>query len=93
MADIVVTDLVDLVSDLNELVGQFKGALDFQDEQKGHWGQLNANLSMGDFADNWTGSRDKMVTAMDKFRERLEGVDQAWADAEKQLADSLEKDK
>jgi hypothetical protein len=93
MADIVVKDLVELVSDLKELVHQFAGALDFQDAQKGHWGQLNANLSMGDFADNWTGSRDKMVAAMDKFRERVEGADQAWADAEKALADSLEQQK
>jgi hypothetical protein len=90
MADIVVKDLTDLVSDLKELKHQFEGALDFQNEEKGQWGQLNANLSMGDFADNWTGSRDKMVEAMDKFAEKVEGADQAWAEAEKNLVDSLE---
>ena len=90
MADIVVKDLADLARDLSELIGQFEGALDFQDEFKGHWGQLNANLSMGDFADNWTGSRDKMVEAMEKFGEKVEGADQAWAEAEKNLVDSLE---
>ena len=90
MADIVVKDLAGLVSDLKELVHQFAGALDFQNEQKGQWGQHNANLSMGDFADNWTGSRDKMVEAMEKFGEKVEGADQAWAEAEKNLVDSLE---
>jgi hypothetical protein len=90
MADIVVKDLTDLVSDLKELKHQFEGALDFQNEQKGQWGQHNANLSMGDFADNWTGSRDKMVEAMEKFAEKVEGVDQAWGEAEKNLVDSLE---
>jgi hypothetical protein len=90
MADIVVKDLAGLVSDLKELVHQFAGALDFQNEQKGQWGQHNANLSMGDFADNWTGSRDKMVEAMKEFGEKVDGVDQAWAEAEKNLVDSLE---
>jgi hypothetical protein len=90
MADIVVKDLAGLVSDLKELKHQFEGALDFQNEQKGQWGQHNANLSMGDFADNWTGSRDKMVEAMEKFAEKVEGVDQAWAEAEKNLVESLE---
>ena len=90
MADIVVKDLTDLVSDLKELKHQFEGALDFQNEQKGQWGQHNANLSMGDFADNWTGSRDKMVEAMEKFAEKVEGVDQAWGEAEKNLVESLE---
>ena len=90
MADIVVKDLTDLVSDLKELKHQFEGALDFQNEQKGQWGQHNANLSMGDFADNWTGSRDKMVEAMEKFAEKVEGADQAWTEAEKNLVDSLE---
>jgi hypothetical protein len=90
MADIVVKDLAALVSDLKELVHQFAGALDFQNEQKGQWGQLNANLSMGDFADNWTGNRDKMVEAMEEFGEKVDGADQAWAEAEKNLVDSLE---
>jgi hypothetical protein len=90
MADIVVKDLAGLVSDLKELKHQFEGALDFQNEQKGQWGQHNANLSMGDFADNWTGSRDKMVEAMEKFAEKVEKTDEAWAEAEKNLVESLE---
>jgi hypothetical protein len=93
MADIVVKDLADLVRDLNELIGQFEGALDFQDDYKGHWGQLNANLSMGDFADNWTGSRDKMVEAMKKFRDSVQGADDAWAKAEENMVASLEEKK
>jgi threonine aldolase len=44
---------------------------------------------MGDFADNWTGSRDKMVEAMKKFRDSVEGADQARAEAEQKMVDSL----
>ena len=93
MADIVVKDLTDLVHDLNDLISQFEGALDFQDEFKGRWGQLNANLSMGDFADNWTGHRDKMVEAMKKFRDSVQGADQAWAEAEQKMVASFEEKK
>ena len=92
MADIVVKGLVELAGNLSELISQFEGALDFQNEQKGQWGQLNANLSMGDFADNWTGSRDKMVKAMKEFRESIEGADQAWTEADEQLLASLKED-
>ncbi|MFI1995896.1 hypothetical protein [Actinoplanes sp. NPDC020271] len=90
MADLVVKDLQGLVSDLNELVGQFEGALDFQNDEKGQWGQKNANLSMGDFADNWTVHRNKMVDAMKKFRDKVKELDEAWTEAEKQLTDSME---
>ncbi len=93
MADIVVKDLGDLVRDLNELISQFEGALDFQDEYKGHWGQHNANLSMGDFADNWTGNRDKMVKAMKDFRGSVEGAEKEWAGAEQRMRESLEERK
>lgn len=93
MADIVVKGLADLVADLNELISQFEGALDFQNEFKGHWGQRNANLSMGDFADNWTGNRDKMVKKMKEIRELVEGADQAWTEGERQMFESLEEKK
>jgi len=89
MADLVVKDLAGLVHALDELVHQFAGALDFQNEQKGQWGQLNANLSMGDFADNWTVSRDKMVDAMKAFREKVDGVDKAWTEADQELKKTL----
>jgi len=90
MPDLVVRDLDGLVSDLNELISQFEGALDFQNDEKGQWGQLNANLSMGDFADNWTVHRNKMVDAMKKFRDKVKQLDEAWTDAEKQLTGSME---
>ena len=77
MADIVVKDLGGLVRDLNQLISEFEGALDFQNAYK------------GDFADNWTGSRAKMVEAMKKFRDSVEGADQAWTEAERQMLDSL----
>jgi hypothetical protein len=90
MADLVVKDLQQLVSDLNELIGQFEGALDFQNDDKGLWGQLNANLSMGDFADNWTVHRDAMVSDMKSLRDSVDKVDQAWTKADQQLHDSFQ---
>jgi predicted DNA-binding protein YlxM (UPF0122 family) len=90
MADLVVKDLDGLVSDLNELISQFEDALDLQNDEKGQWGQHNANLSMGDFADNWTVHRNKMVDAMKKFRDKVKELDEAWTEAEKQLTDSME---
>jgi hypothetical protein len=89
MADLVVKDLQDLVSDLNELISQFEGALDFQNDDKGLWGQHNANLSMGDFADNWTVHRDAMVKDMKSLRDKVTKIDQSWAQADKQLLDSF----
>jgi hypothetical protein len=85
MADLVVKDLQTLVSDLNELIGQFEGALDFQNDDKGLWGQHNANLSMGDFADNWTVHRDAMVKDMKSLRDKVGKVDDAWNQADQQL--------
>ena len=90
MADIVVKDLQDLVNDLNELISQFEGALDFQNDDKGLWGQHNANLSMGDFADNWTVHRDAMVKDMKSLRDSVTKVDTAWAQGDTQLLQSLE---
>jgi hypothetical protein len=89
MADIVVKDLEALATDLNELISQFEGALDFQNDYKGIWGQLNANLSMGDFADNWTIHRDEMVKDMKGLRDKVTQVNEAWAGADIQLRDSL----
>jgi hypothetical protein len=91
MADLVVKDLQDLVNDLNELISQFEGALDFQNDDKHLWGQNNANLSMGDFADNWTIHRDDMVKDMKSLRDKVSKVDQAWMQADQQLLDSFKK--
>ncbi len=89
MADLVVKDLQDLVSALNELISQFEGALDFQNDDKGLWGQHNANLSMGDFADNWTVHRDAMVKDMKALRDKVSKIDDSWAQGEKQLMDTF----
>lgn len=89
MADLVVKDLDDLVADLEEIISQFKGALDFENDNDDIWGQHNANLSMGDFADNWRINRDEMVKDMEKFRDSVKKVDEAWTEADKQLHDSL----
>ena len=90
MADLIVRDdLVSLVSDLNSLIGEFEGALDFQNDDKGLWGQHNANLSMGDFAANWRIHRDEMVKDMKTLRDSVDKVNQAWQQGDQQLADSL----
>jgi hypothetical protein len=90
MADLVVKDLLDLANDLDSLIGEFEGALDFQNDDKGLWGQHNANLSMGDFADNWTIHRNKMVDAMKSLRDNVKKVNESWDQAEQHLLDSLE---
>jgi len=90
MADLVVKDLKDLVNDLNELISQFEGALDFQNDDKGLWGQHNANLSMGDFADNWTVHRDAMVKDMKSLRDKVTKIDDAWSQGEQQLMDTFQ---
>ncbi|MDH6142766.1 MULTISPECIES: hypothetical protein [Kitasatospora] len=91
MADLVVKDLQTLINDLNELISQFEGALDFQNDDKGLWGQHNANLSMGDFAANWTVHRDAMVKDMKALRDKVTKIDTAWTQGDKQLLDSLQK--
>jgi 2-hydroxy-3-keto-5-methylthiopentenyl-1-phosphate phosphatase len=89
MADLVVTDLAALVTDLDVLISEFEGALDLEDDNDDIWGQLNANLSMGDFADNWTSNRNDMVEAMKKFRENVREVNDAWTEADRKLSESL----
>jgi hypothetical protein len=89
MADLVVKDLGDLSNDLGTLIGEFEGALDFQNDDKGLWGQLNANLSMGDFADNWTIHRNKMVDAMKSLKDKVDQVNDDWTQADQKLLDSL----
>lgn len=90
MADLIVRDdLVSLANDLNQLISQFEGALDFQNDDKGLWGQHNANLSMGDFAANWTIHRNDMVKTMKTLLNDVTKVNQAWAQSDQQLADSL----
>jgi hypothetical protein len=90
MADLVVKDDLNFLgSDLVELISQFEGALDFQNDFKGIWGQLNANLSMGDFADNWTVHRDAMVKDMKSLRDSIAKVIDAWDQADKQLLQTL----
>jgi hypothetical protein len=89
MADLVVTDLAELVTDLDVLISEFEGALDLEDDSDDIWGQHNANLSMGDFADNWTKHRDDMVEAMKKFREKVSQTNDKWAKADQELSASL----
>jgi len=91
MADLIVRDdLVTLSNHLGYLIGQFEGALDTQNEDKRLWGQNNANLSMGDFAANWTIHRNEMVTTMKSFQQVVDKANQTWAQGDQQLAQSLD---
>jgi hypothetical protein len=91
MADLIVReDLVSLSTDLDKLIGEFEGALDFQNDDKGLWGQKNANSSMGDFAANWRIHRDGMVKDMKTLRDSVDKINEAWKQGDQQLADSLD---
>lgn len=94
MADLVVrNDLTELARELDLLIGEFKGALKLEGQGEGTWGQLNANLSMSDFADNWTVHRDKMVIEMEKLRDKVRAAADAWAQTDTDLAATLEEKK
>ncbi|MCC2323476.1 hypothetical protein [Cellulomonas xiejunii] len=94
MADLVVTDvLTELVGQLDYLVGEFKGALDLEDRSDDIWGQRNANLSMGDFADNWTSNRDELVADMEKLRDTVRSVAESWGSVDAELTSSLSRDR
>lgn len=81
--------LSQLSGSLFTLIDEFQGALDEEDKTGHAWGQRNANLSMNDFADNWTVSRNTMVDNMKSFRKNLDKVREQWSEADQQLADSL----
>ncbi|MGL4175648.1 MAG: type VII secretion target [Dermatophilaceae bacterium] len=91
--DLRVSEALDaLADDLDELVDQFQGALDFENDHDGDWGQRNANLSMGDFADNWTTNRNKMVESMKTLSSKARETALAWDDTDTQLKDSMDKE-
>lgn len=90
MADLVVkSDLTDLAQELTWLVSEFKGALDLENDTARHWGQHHANLTMGDFADNWTAHRDEMVVDMEKLCDAVHKVADGWRENETGLYHSL----
>jgi uncharacterized phage infection (PIP) family protein YhgE len=90
MADLVVKDdLKSLADDLNELINQFQGATDFQNDYDGIWGQSDANQAMGDFANNWSIHRDSMVSDMQSLHDKVTNVNDSWDQTDQQLHDSL----
>lgn len=92
MADVVVTSDLDAIRDgLKTLVDEFAGALDFENDSEGIWGQRNAERSMGDFADNWTIHRDKMTERMKKLKETVQKVIEQWTDADQKLSQAFDK--
>ena len=90
MADLVVKDLDELASNLDSIIDAFDGAENLQDDDKGLWGQLNANLSMGDFAYNWKIHRGKITDSLKSFRDKVKQVDDAWNKGDLKLAQSLD---
>lgn len=88
--DLVVTDLDVLAVDLGVLADQFDGANDLAGYMWNTWGQLNANLSMNDFADNWKIHRGSLVDDMRKYQEKVQKIDQFWAAGDTELAQSFE---
>ena len=90
MADLVVkSDLTDIRDGLKYLIDQFAGALDFENDSVGIWGQHNAESAMGDFADNWQLHRNKMTERMKKLKETVDKVIEQWQDADQQLSESF----
>lgn len=89
MADLVVKDLKELADDLTQLAGNFKAATDLQNESRDLWGQLNANLSMKDFAYNWEVHRSDMADKMSSFSEKVAKVDEEWTKADQKMKDSF----
>jgi hypothetical protein len=88
--DLVVTSDLDAIRDgLKTLIDEFAGALDFENDSVGIWGQKNAESSMGDFADNWTIHRDKMTERMKKLKETVEKVADQWRDADQKLSEAF----
>ncbi|WP_239311324.1 MULTISPECIES: hypothetical protein [unclassified Frankia] len=91
MPDLVVTSDLDVIRDgLKILVDEFAGALDFENDSVGIWGQHNAESSMGDFADNWTIHRDKMTERMKKLKDTVEKVAEQWRDADDKLSEAFQ---
>ncbi|MBD7920240.1 hypothetical protein H9657_18360 [Cellulomonas sp. Sa3CUA2] len=91
MPDLVVTDdLEKLADELTEIISAFKDATNLEDSCDGVWGQHNANLSMGDFADNWQHRRKDLVEKLEGFQKAVAELAEAWADTDRQLAASLE---
>jgi len=90
MADLVVTDdLEKLADELTAIVAAFKDATALEDRCDGVWGQHNANLSMGDFADNWQHRRKDLVKKLEEFQKDVQDLAAAWADTDRQLAASM----
>lgn len=90
MADLVVTDdLEQLASELTAIIEAFTGATKLEDFCDDAWGQYNANLSMMDFADNWQYRRKDLVKKLEEFQKAVEGLAEAWAQTDRDLADSM----
>lgn len=92
MADLVVKGDLDGISDgLKYLVEQFDGAVGFEHDSAGIWGQQTAEKVMGDFASNWKIHREKMTKRMKTLQEKVEKAAQQWKDADQKLAESFNK--
>jgi hypothetical protein len=84
-------ELVEIRDGLKYLVDQFNGAVGFENDSEGIWGQRNAEDAMGDFASNWKIHREKMTKRMDTLHEKVEKAVDQWKDADQNLADAFNK--
>jgi hypothetical protein len=92
VADLVVKGELEAIRDgLKALVDEFNGAVGFEHDSKGIWGQRNAENAMGDFASNWKIHREKMTKRMDTLHNKVEKAVDQWNDADQKLADAFNK--
>jgi hypothetical protein len=92
VADLVVKGDLEAIRDgLKYLIDQFNGAVDFEDNSAGIWGQQDAEDAMGDFASNWTIHREEMTEGMQALEEDVKQVVAQWKDAEQKLTEAVSK--
>jgi hypothetical protein len=87
---IVDASLDDINRDLKSIRDEFTNAGKSADENAGIWGHVDVVRAMDAFADNWYVHREAIGDRLGKLSERVDKACTVWADAEKQLAASLE---
>ncbi len=87
---IVDASLDDINRDLKAIRDEFANAGKNADANAGIWGQADLARAMDAFADNWYVHREAINDRLGKLSDRVEKACEAWTDAEKQLAASLQ---
>lgn len=87
---IVDATLDDTNRDLKSIRDAFTQAKDNANQNERIWGQSDLTHAMKEFVDNWYVHRDKILGRLGKLSDRVDAACATWADADKQLAESLE---